>query len=419
MYNVIRNSTYDFAGQSYADMYPGMHKYPATMLPQIGVEILKELNITDGKLLDPYCGSGSTFTSGLECGLTDMYGFDLNPLAVLISNVKFTNLRIQDLEYVHTAIRNDFQFALRNDVQYILKPYHIDMPQITNIDFWFPQKVINQLSILKHFIDTKILDENIRRFFLLPFSETVRECSYTRNNEFKLYRMKQTELSSFDPNPLWTYFKKLSANIQIFKRHYAPKLSTDVRVNIQQSEFPQRDEFYDVVLTSPPYGDSKTTVAYGQFSALSNEWLGITDARKLDNALMGGKRKGANQNTPTGLIADYIKQIEETDKKRAGEVSMFYNDLNDSIKKVSRSVKTGGKVIYVVGNRTVKNIQLPTDQFIAEKFEENGFGHLMTYERALSGKRMPSANSPTNKTGQHGNTMLFEYVIVCVKRKDG
>ncbi|MDR2510073.1 MAG: modification methylase, partial [Spirochaetaceae bacterium] len=74
-----------------------------------------------------------------------------------------------------------------------------------------------------------------------------------------------------------------------------------------------------------------------------------------------------------------------------------------------------GKSIYVVGNRTVKNVELPTDQFIAEKFEENNFKHLITYKRALSNKAMPSKNSPTNEAGKTVNTMLFEYVVVCEK----
>jgi hypothetical protein len=58
-------------------------------------------------------------------------------------------------------------------------------------------------------------------------------------------------------------------------------------------------------------------------------------------------------------------------------------------------------------------VQLPTDQFIAEKFEENGFKHIITYERALSNKAMPSKNSPTNEIGKTVNTMLFEYIVVC------
>ena len=39
---------------------------------------------------------------------------------------------------------------------------------------------------------------------------------------------------------------------------------------------------YRLVITSPPYGDSQTTVAYGQFSRLSSEWIGFPNARKID-----------------------------------------------------------------------------------------------------------------------------------------
>ncbi|MDE7217868.1 MAG: hypothetical protein K2N20_07250, partial [Helicobacter sp.] len=44
MQDCLRNhhSKYDFLGQSYASLYPNLHKYPATMLPQIGLELLKD-----------------------------------------------------------------------------------------------------------------------------------------------------------------------------------------------------------------------------------------------------------------------------------------------------------------------------------------------------------------------------------------
>ena len=42
----------------------------------------------------------------------------------------------------------------------------------------------------------------MRRIFLLPLSETIRECSYTRNHEFKLYRMRPEEMIQFNPDVL-------------------------------------------------------------------------------------------------------------------------------------------------------------------------------------------------------------------------
>jgi len=408
MYQVVRNEKYDFIGQSYATVYPNLHKYPATMLPQIGIEILNELNVKNGKLLDPYCGSGSSFASGLECGLTEMHGFDINPLAVLISKARFTKVSINKIIETKRELRNDIYEFLKDEKNIET----LKRPQITNIDFWFSKEVIDNLTVIKHFIE-QIQNENIRRFFLIPFSETVRECSYTRNNEFKLFRMKSEDLLHFNPDVIGVYLKKLEDAFFLYSNFYFPKLDEKVKVNVQYSTFQPNDEYFDVVLTSPPYGDSRTTVAYGQFSTLSNEWLGIDYARKIDGMLMGGVKP--KQNIQDGIIADYISEINKIDNKRALDVSAFYNDLDFSIKRVAKSVRKGGKSIYVVGNRTVKNVQLPTDQFIAEKFEQNGFRHLITYKRALSNKSMPSKNSPTNKTGKTVNTMLWEYVVICEK----
>ena len=93
----IYNPKYDFLGQSYASMYPNLHKYPATMLPQIGYELLKEFKAKKTALLDPYCGSGSSFISGLEYGIKRFVGFDLNPLAILISKAKLNYIERESL----------------------------------------------------------------------------------------------------------------------------------------------------------------------------------------------------------------------------------------------------------------------------------------------------------------------------------
>jgi hypothetical protein len=408
-YSVIRNTKYDFLGQSYATNYPNLHKYPATMLPQIGSEILSELNITSGKLLDPYCGSGSSFASGLESGITQMYGFDINPLAILISKAKFTKISLDALTDAKLKLRDAvFEFAMKEQNLATLP-----LPNITNIDFWYSKEVLMNINIIRHFI-YQINDKNIINFLLVPFSETVRECSYTRNNEFKLFKMKSEDILKFNPDVFGVFFKKLNDAIFNYSNFYLPKLTDDIIIDVQYSKFQFAEDIFDVVLTSPPYGDSRTTVAYGQFSTLANEWAGINYARKIDTMLMGGAK--ATTLYQKGLIADYINQINNIEPKRALEVSSFYADLDLSIRTIAKSVKKGGKIIYVVGNRTVKNIQLPTDQFIAEQFELARCNHIVTYERALSSKAMPSKNSPTNIVGATVPTMLAEYMVVCEKR---
>jgi predicted RNA methylase len=411
VYQVVRDKSLDFTEQSYSTLYPNLHKYPATMLPQIGIALLKRLNIKEGNLLDPYCGSGSSFAAALDVGIDEMYGFDINPLAVLISKAKFTKISKESLEDAKNKLReNVFEFA-----KYESNLLKLKIPKITNITYWFSKNVLQNLNILKYFI-YNLHEENIRNFFLVPYSETIRECSYTRNSEFKLYRMKSEDILSFNPDVFGVFLKKLNEAIYVYSEFYLPKLKSNTKIDIEYAKFNSKTRKFDTVLTSPPYGDSRTTVAYGQFSTLSNEWMGIDYARKIDSILMGGKKSIKIYND--GIISDYINRILKIDNKRALEVSSFYSDLELSISEVAQNIKKGGKIIYLVGNRTVKEIQLPTDQFIAEKFDKYGFKHLVTYERALSSKVMPSKNSPTNKKGAKVNTMLFEYIIISEKVKE-
>ena len=53
----------------------------------------------------------------------------------------------------------------------------------------------------------------------------------------------------------------------------------------------------NIVVTSPPYGDSGTTVAYAQFSWLTNVWLGLDKQAPgaLDRSLMGGRKEGVEE----------------------------------------------------------------------------------------------------------------------------
>jgi len=406
-YRVIRNTKYDFAGQSYATSYPNLHRYPATMIPQIGIEIFKELDIKKGKMLDPYCGSGSSFVVGLDRGLKEMEGFDINPLAVLISSAKFTKVNPIELKQKAKLIKDKlFEYSFTNEID-----SNIEIPNVYNIDFWFSKRSKNELALIKSLL-MNINNINIRRFMLVPYSETVRECSYTRNSEFKLFRMKEEDMKKFDPNCVDVFINKLDKAIYVYEHYYYPLLD-GAKLHFGYTEFPQRENYFDIVLTSPPYGDSRTTVAYGQFSTLTNEWLGITHARQIDNMLMGGKT--IKDKYKSGIISHYINQVEKVSLKRALEVSAFYFDLEKSIEDVSKSVKQGGKIIYVVGNRMVKDVLLPTDQFIAEKFEARGFRHLLTYERLLTNKAMPTQNSPSNQSGVKRSTMTKEYIIVCEK----
>ena len=404
------NPKYDFLGQSYASMYPNLHKYPATMLPQIGLELLKDFGAEKSILLDPYCGSGSSFMSGIEYGIKEFVGFDMNPLAVMIAKAKLTFIDSQIILEEKINILN--QILMQKFKNQGIPNHKLDknpLDNITNLDFWIEKDAQTDLRIVYSCIKN-LNNRAVQNLFLLAFSETLREASYTRNNEFKLFRMKNHE--DYKPNVVDIFSKNLESLVGDYLTFYQPKIQ-NISFEITNSGFRASNYRFDTVLTSPPYGDSKTTVAYGQFSTFINEWLGYGEARKLDSKLMGGSK--ANELYNNGLMTDYILEIAKVDKKRALEVSSFYFDLEASIKSMLDSINRKGKVFFIVGNRRVKNILLPTDKFIAEVFCKNGFKHLQTIKRKISNKSMPLQNSPSNRSGAISSTMNDEYIVVCEK----
>lgn len=169
-----------------------------------------------------------------------------------------------------------------------------------------------------------------------------------------------------------------------------------------------------MVITSPPYGDTKTTVAYEQFSRFANEWLEIENPAKLHKEMLGGTKICEEINFGILELDSAISRISSI--KRRYEVAAFYLDYKKSISNISKILKRKGKLCFVVANRTVGGIILPTDEATIKMFEENGFELIDKFERNIHRKRMPLKNSPTNKKGQKQETMLKEHIIIMEKK---
>ena len=408
----IISDSWDFTTANTKEYTHSYHTYPAMMIPQIARRLIEDYKTADTQLIfDPYCGSGTSLVEAKLQGINSI-GTDLNPLARLLSKVKSS---VYDLALLRQT-RSFFITKLFNDYHSSLD---VEITEIDNIEYWFSKEVIHKLSYIKDLIFNDI-DESLRDFFLVPFSETVREASYTRNGEFKLFRMEQKKLDVFNVNTFEIFIKKVERNVKahtafhknindaIFSKVY----DFDTCVGIPAQVF---DREVDLVVTSPPYGDSFTTVAYGSFSKLSNQWLNIKDASRVDKILMGGtKKKDSNILTIHSAELELI-QIKNNDFKRYQEVMLFLSDYQNSIENVAKTIKNGGIACYVVGNRTVKGVQIPLDYITVEFFENCGFEHLNTFVRRIPNKRMPSKNSPTNEVGKLMATMSNEYIVVMRK----
>lgn len=410
--NRIINDSWDFATANTKEYTHCFHAYPAMMIPQIARKLVEDYKTMDTELIfDPYCGSGTTLVEAKLKGIASV-GTDLNPMARLIARTKSATYNVAILKEAKMFFVS--KLLLNYD-----KSIEVEFPTFFNIDYWFSEEVIKKLAYIKHLIFNEI-DPSVRDFFLVPFSETVREASYTRNGEFKLFRMEQAKVDIFKVNTFELFVRKLERNLKgylEFHKDVCPSTLAMVYDFDTCTGIPKvvLDKGVDLIVTSPPYGDSFTTVAYGSFSKLSNQWLNIEEAGQIDKILMGGTKKHFDIPQIQSAELELI-QLKANDLKRYQEVMLFLSEYQQSINNISKVVKDKGIVCYVVGNRRVKDVQIPLDYITVEFFENNGLEHLNTFVRRIPNKRMPSKNSPTNKTGELASTMVNEYIVVMQKK---
>ena len=93
----------------------------------------------------------------------------------------------------------------------------------------------------------------------------------------------------------------------------------------------------------------------------------------------------------------------------------FFNGYHNAVRNMVENLNEKGRVCFVVGNRTVKSFQIPTDQITASFFNSMGLNFERIFVRTSCNKVMPSKNSPANKTGVKSKAMANEYAVVFSK----
>lgn len=454
---------WDFKGEDVREYTHGIHNYPAMMVYPISRNIIKMVSEIQPvtALLDPFAGSGTVLVEGMLKGIKKVSGNDINPLALYLTKVKTTSLdnsslkkevkalykRVEEkLENSKDLLENIDSFIVtqlgldlaskdgwgENAPEYLRKycsdkNFKISVPDFKNLGYWFRPKVILELQLIKDEVQ-KIENNDIRDFVFIAFSESIRFVSNRRTGEFKMFRMPVDKVRSFNPKTYEEFKKILNRNVDKMTS-FNQKLNeldnySNVRIftNNACTLEDLEDAEYDLIVTSPPYGDSRTTVAYGEYSRLSLQWLNLNDMTEreilnVDKSLMGGKkfRNGFEYTLPSNTLKTSLEKIMDLDVERAGDVYSFYSDLNESIKSISKKTKAGGYQFWVVGNRTVKNEVLLTDVIISEMANEYGLTYVYTIDRNIPNKAMPTLNSPSNVTGIKASTMTMEHIVVLRK----
>lgn len=392
-------------------------QYPAMMVPVVQkriIDIIKRTNPNTSKVIDPFMGSATSLVACMENGL-DCYGQDINPLSILIAEARTG-------PYYVEAIREKFKdliLHIENDRSRAIEA------RFPNRDKWFREDVAIELSkivrAIKH--EARL---SIRRFYWINLAETIRLTSNDRTSTFKLHARPADEIENRSISPikefkshidqsiedLELYRNLLSKSNQLSKGAYIHEITFHLQDSSKKIVTPGNElDFFDLLVTSPPYGDNKTTVTYGQHSYLPLQWIDLTDidekanheylrtTSEIDSRSLGGKVRKLlpeelnflykNSNTFKETHLKLLAAVPD----RANKVVVFLWDLYKVIDKIFKVMRTNSYQVWTIGNRTVGGIEIPNNIILSEFIYSNGGILVSKIEREIINKRMARRNN--------------------------
>ena len=153
---------------------------------------------------------------------------------------------------------------------------------------------------------------------------------------------------------------------------------------------------FDIICTSPPYGDNATTVTYGQFSILQLLWIDNNDFQydsncvdnfsKIDSMSLGGAHSANNAFYYSPIISSYISQLS---LHKQTKIKRFYTDYENAFRLMTRLLKPKGSMLLTLGNRMVDRLEFPFIDVNKEIAQYYGLELIHVINRNIMKKRMP------------------------------
>lgn len=413
----------------------GLFQYPGRMVPSVQrtlVHAVKDVKPTTKSMLDPYMGSATSIVASMYHGL-DCYGQDINPLAILIALVKTTPID----SYTSTeSLQRVYRYALEDTSEEV-------EVEFSNWQKWFREDVAIKLSRLRRAI---MNEEQIahRRLLWLTLAEIIRLSSNDRTSTYKLHARPVEESAIRDVRVLTTFHTQGLRNIadladfrtdltraNLFTDgHYRAHVEVGFVNSTERLLSPVNNTKFDLLVTSPPYGDNKTTIPYGEHAYLPLQWIDLADidpevAMKsdwlqttggIDRQSMGGIFKERSPDVIDRLrdasptLRSHLVALADAERVLQRKVIAFYDDFYRSLELIVESLTKDAYLIWTLGNRRVNKMEIRNDAILQEFLQNLGCDYVTDLTRIIHSKRMPHKNSS-------GNTMANEQILIL--RKNG
>ena len=335
-----------------------LHPYPAKFIPQIPGHVIGQLSLPGELVLDPFGGSGTTALEAVRMGRRAL-SIDANPVGTLIGKVKTSNLdrnTSMDLHGIRCAIFTRIA-DLSNDPKNLVSEYEDYIPEIPNVDKWFPYSSRGELALIKCRIDT-MENQKARDIASLALSKIVLSVSFQDSETRYASRPKNIPVGE----TLKKFLRALDEVIQevthtqpVLRYGVCEFITADAR---EISSSICRDSSVDLIVTSPPYGNANDYHLYHRFRLL---WLGY------DPCVLGKVE-----------IGSHLRH-----QKEANGFEAYLSEIKDSLRTMFKVLKGGRYAVLVIGDAVYNGVLYNGSVALEKAAVEIGFEAICTIERCI------------------------------------
>ena len=354
------------------------------LTPAYSVKMVEEIVEQYGashRILDPFCGTGTTALSAVNHG-HDAATTDVNPFLVWLAKSKTAHYSADTLIEAEEAGDAAIESVRRKS----LSPSPV--PTIHKIERWWSPGGLEFLRYLRSAIQQVAHDRSpVRDLLDVAFCRTLIKLSNAAFNHQSM-SFKSNGQSELDLAPsAATMFADDVRFVIDGASDNLPGSCTVVQGDARQLTA-VLDETFDVVVTSPPYANR---MSYIRELRPYMYWLGYLangrDAAELDWSSIGGTwgvatsrlndwQSDTSRYTPKD-IASVISQIAHGENANgellANYVAKYIEDMSAHFSSVRDVLNKGARVHYIVGNSTFYGVLVSTEQFYADILGHFGF----------------------------------------------
>lgn len=377
-----------------------LHSFPAKFPPELPRICIQELTNPGDIVLDPMSGSGTTIVEAFLAGRQGI-GFDIDPLALLISQVKVAQLDRQEVKLAGNKILMQATEHLRSRQSELQENLHTRWDKKTKefIDYWFAPEIQLELLALITEIE-KLSESSLKSFFALIFSAIIitksggvtfaLDLAHTRPHRAKIVKSKHGEVlldecsQQDSPRKIKTLTKTLRSPIDDFGRRLQQNVEHLVESTFNgktptieygnAQALPLDDASVDLIVTSPPYASN--AIDYMRAHKFSLVWMGypLDQLSQKRKQYIGGESiTGVELEAFPPDVSAIVNEVTQASKKKGNAVRRYYSEMTRTLCEMFRVLKPGKAAIVVVGNSILSGKDIQIQRCLADIGIQLGF----------------------------------------------